>query len=67
MISKMQNHLSIAELEERMRPGAYSAQGFLGTTESLELVVQRDEEILKTLEVSHQAIASVLEEILQVV
>lgn len=67
MISKMQNHLSIAELEERMRPGAYSPQGFLGTTESLELVVQRDEEILKTLEVSHEAIASVLEEILQAV
>jgi len=56
---------SISELEKRMRPGAYSRQGFLGQTESLEIVLAQDSQLLKTLGVSHEQIASALENVLR--
>ena len=56
---------SIPELESRMRPGAYSQGGFLGSTESLEVVIAQDDQALRTLGVSHEQIADVLEQVLQ--
>lgn len=63
----MDHSLSTAELEMRMRPGAYSNQGFLGATESLEAVREQDRKTLERLGVSCEAIASALEGILQAV
>jgi hypothetical protein len=59
--------ISINELEERMRPAAYSSQGFLGQTESLENVVAQDSQTLKTLGISHEQIAIALENVMQCV
>ena len=41
--------IPIEELERRMRPGAWSHEGFLGEAERLEEVLQEDRETLKEL------------------
>ena len=56
---------SLHELEERMRPGACSEKGFLWPTESLEAVIDHDNQTLIRLGVSHDQIADALEHILQ--
>jgi len=56
---------SIGELEERMRPGALSGQGFLGPNESLEAVVIGDSQTLDQLGLSHEDIARALADVLQ--
>jgi hypothetical protein len=53
--------LSTAELEKRMRPGAWSTGGFLGPNEYLEDVLQLDGEVLALLGVTHRRIADALE------
>ncbi len=55
----------ISELERRMRPGAMSRMGFLGFSESLEVVLAQDNQILKALHISCEQIAEALEKILQ--
>ena len=59
------NTPSISELERRMRPGAMSRMGFLGFSESLEVVLAQDNQILKALHISCEQIAEALEKILQ--
>jgi hypothetical protein len=61
------NTLSIAELEERLRPGAYSQAGFLGPAESFEAVVTQDRQILEKLGISHEQVAAALESVLRLV
>lgn len=56
---------SIPELESRMRPGAYSRQGFLGRTELFETVVAQDSQTLRILGISHEQIADAIENVLQ--
>lgn len=59
------NHASsTSELEARMRPGAYSQGGFLGTNESLEDILAQDAQTLQSLGVSHKQIADTLESVL---
>jgi hypothetical protein len=53
--------LSTAELEKRMRPGAWSTGGFLGPHEYLEDVLQLDGEVLALFGVTHRRIADALE------
>jgi hypothetical protein len=60
----MINTLSIADLEKRMRPGAFSGEGFLGITESLESVMNQDQQTLDRLGISHQQIADALAKVL---
>lgn len=60
----MKNDVSIDELEKRMRPHAYSEQGFLGSDESLESVLRQDEIILKQLGISFEEISAELNKIL---
>ncbi len=55
----------ISELERRMRPGAMSRMGFLGFSESLEVVLAQDNQTLKALHISYEQIAEALEKILQ--
>jgi hypothetical protein len=50
-------------LEDKMRPGAYSAVGFLGITESLEKVLKQDEQTLKELGITFEKLAFELEKI----
>jgi len=52
-------------LEDKMRPGAYSAGGFLGTTESLKSVIRHDKQILKELGITFENLASKLGEIIE--
>ncbi len=59
------NTPSISELESRMRPGAWSEMGFLGCSESLEVVLAQDNQTLKALHISYEQIAEALEKILQ--
>jgi hypothetical protein len=59
------NTPSISELESRMRPGAWSEMGFLGCLESLEVVLDQDNQTLKALHISCEQIADALEKILQ--
>jgi hypothetical protein len=54
--------LSSTELEERMRPGAWSMGGFVGPNESLETVVRLDAEVLALLGVTPRRIADSLEQ-----
>ena len=56
---------STSLLERRMRPGAYSDGGFLGGTESLELVLAQDEQTLIKLGVTFEKIADELEKIVK--
>lgn len=53
-----------AEVEQQMRPGALSEQGFLGPTESVQSVLETDEQTLAKLGVTHVTIADRLETIL---
>jgi len=59
----MENIISIHELENRMRPGAYSMVGFLGVTESLEEVLRQDELTLQNLGLNYERLATELEKI----
>ncbi len=59
--------ITTAELEKRMRPGAYSTQGFLGPTESLETVLALDNQTLELLGSSYAQVADELEKVLQTV
>ena len=59
----MENDISINELEKRMRPKAYSVEGFLGLTESLEIVLHQDEITLQKLGISYEQISAELEKI----
>jgi hypothetical protein len=56
--------LAITDLERGMRPGAWSQGGFLGLEDALEEVIVQDRETLASLAISHEQIASDLEEIL---
>lgn len=57
-------NLDSEELEKRMRPDAWSRQGFLGQTESLQTVLETDAQTLAELGVTHTTIADSLEAIL---
>jgi hypothetical protein len=59
----MENLIPIHELEKRMRPGAYSAVGFLGVKESLEEVLRQDELTLQNLGLNCERLATELEKI----
>ncbi len=59
----MEDNVSINKLENRMRPNAYSAEGFLGLTESLEEVLLQDEVTLQKLGVDYKEISAELEKI----
>lgn len=61
--TEMNKNLSIAELEDRMRPNSYSTKGFLGPNESLANVIQHDTQLLNSLNISHQQIADSLESV----
>lgn len=52
---------SEAEVEARMRPGAFSRSGFLGTGERLKDVLDCDDRTLKKLKLTHAEIASKLD------
>ena len=54
----------ISRIEERMRPGAYSREGFLDDTQSLVSVIEQDARTLSDLSVSHEEIADRLEDLL---
>ncbi len=54
----------IEELERRMRPGAFSQVGFLGRTERLEEVLDRDRQILVDLGLTPAEIAAPLDALL---
>src|SRR5262245_3751206 len=56
--------ISIEELERRMRPGAFSSAGFLGSGESLEEVLAADALELDRLGLSSADLASALEGLL---
>jgi hypothetical protein len=57
----MQNIVPIHELENRMRPGAYSVKGFLGEAESLEEILRQDELTLQQLDLTYEKLAAELE------
>ena len=60
----MQDTISIAELESRMQPNAWSIGGFLGSSESLESVIHEDAQTLDRLGVSYDILASTLQDLL---
>lgn len=60
----MASTLTTLELEERMRPGAWSSGGFLGPIESLEHVISQDAQTLAQLGASYEQIADTLEKLL---
>jgi hypothetical protein len=53
-----------AELEQRLRPGAWSTLGFLGADESLDDVSNRDAETLARLGISYDQMANALGNVL---
>ncbi|MFT3890781.1 MAG: hypothetical protein QM730_04035 [Anaerolineales bacterium] len=57
----MENIIPIHELENRMRPGAYSIVGFLGMNKSLEEVLRQDELALRQLDLTYEKLAGALE------
>jgi len=61
----MEENLTIADLERRMRPGGYSTGGFLGEHESLLAVISRDAHTLNVLDITFEQISDALEHILQ--
>lgn len=61
----MTDFRSLAELETSMRPARNPRGVFLGRTESLEAVIAQDRQMLRTLGISHEQIASALESALQ--
>jgi len=60
----LKRELTISELEARMRPGAWSGEGFLGATESLEALLARDAQTLSELGITPERIAAALENVL---
>ncbi len=60
----MENIVPIHELENRMRPGAYSIKGFLGFGESLEEVLLQDEITLRQLGFTYEKFADTLEKLI---
>jgi hypothetical protein len=60
----MDKLLTVAELEARMRPGAYSDKGFLGPDESLEEVIRRDEMTLRDMRITYEEIADAISRLL---
>lgn len=50
-----------------MRPGQSSQGGFLGLTESLEIVITQDEQTLEKFGISHEQIAGALERVIAAV
>jgi len=51
-------------LEDKMRPGAYSESGFLGTTEVLDVVIKQDEQTLKAFGIPFEKLSYALEKII---
>ncbi len=62
---RQEEMLTVSELEERMRPGAWSSGGFLGPIESLESVITHDAQILARYRISYEPIADALERVLR--
>lgn len=60
----MNQAITIEELEKRMRPGAWSKGGFLGSTESLQAIMFQDELTLHQLGITYQQIGNTLQKIL---
>jgi hypothetical protein len=60
----MDKAITVRELEDRMRPGAWSVGGFLGASESLEAVMRQDELTLRRLGISYKQIADALAKVL---
>lgn len=61
----MQNGIMIEELQKRMRPGAWSQQGFLGENESLLSVIAEDRRVLEQVGIPSTQIALQIEQTLQ--
>src|SRR5436305_14594290 len=57
---------TLAEVEARMRPGAFSQAGFLAAGERLEQVLARDRELLTGLGLEAAALAAPLDRLLSV-
>lgn len=57
--------LTVAELEARMRPSAYSEKGFLGPDESLEGVIERDALALRKMGISYAEIANAIGRVIE--
>ena len=55
----------IEQIEARMRPGQWSAKGFLGVDESLEKVILGDRQTLTEFDISYNQIADKIEQILK--
>ena len=55
----------IEQIETRMRPGQWSAKGFLGVDESLEKVILGDRQTLTEFDISYNQIADKIEQILK--
>ncbi len=55
---------TVAELEARMRPGAYSDKGFLGPDESLEEVIRRDEMTMHDMRITCEEIANAIRRVI---
>jgi hypothetical protein len=55
----------IAKIEARMRPRQFSVKGFLGQTEGLREVVERDDATLKKHGITHEQIADRLESLVE--
>lgn len=60
-----QQPIKITELETRMRPGALSVGGFLGSSESLAAIMAQDNDTLRTLRLTHGELADHLEELIR--
>ena len=52
------------ELENRMRPGAYSVKGFLGSNESLEQVLLQDQFTLRNIPLTYESLVKGIEQII---
>lgn len=59
----MKNNVPINELENRMRPGAYSVEGFLGANESLEEILRQDELTLRNTGLTYESLAKEVEKV----
>jgi len=60
----MDKAITVRQLEDRMRPGAWSGGGFLGASESLEAVMLQDELTLRRLGISYKQIGDALAKVL---
>lgn len=58
------DHLDLAELEQRLRPGQASTLGFLGPNESLTEILEQDAQTLQAHGLTHPEVAAALELIL---